>query len=262
METKNLKVALIQSDLHWENKEANLAMFEEKIWQIEEDVDVIILPEMFNTGFSMDNRLLAEPMNLTTFKWMKQMAAQTNALVLGSFMVKEAHKLYNRLIWMQPDGEYAIYNKRHLFRLMSEDERYEEGQDVLIKNWRGWNICPMVCYDLRFPVWSRNINLDYDLLVYIANWPVPRLNAWDTLLQARAIENLSYCIGVNRIGKDGNEVPFHGHSAAIDFKGNVISHLGQEETFKVVTLEKTPLASFRKKFPIHLDADKFQILEK
>lgn len=262
MEKENLKIALIQSDLHWENKEANLAMFEEKIWQIDEQVDVIVLPEMFNTGFSMDNLFLAEPMNLTTFKWMKQVAAQTNALILGSYMVREKEQFYNRLIWMQPDGEFSIYDKRHLFRLMDEDERYVEGQEALIKNWKGWNICPMICYDLRFPVWSRNINLGYDLLIYIANWPVPRLNAWDTLLQARAIENLAYCVGVNRVGKDGNEVPFHGHSAAIDFKGNVISHLGEDEKIEVVTIDKKPLEAFRKKFPVYLDADKFQILER
>ena len=235
-------------------------MFEEKIWQIDGDVDVIILPEMFNTGFSMDNLSLAEPMNLTTFKWMKQMAAQTKALLLGSFMVKEEGKWYNRLVWMQPNGEFSTYDKRHLFRLMNEDDRYEAGQKVLVKNWKGWNICPMICYDLRFPAWSRNINLSYDLLIYIANWPVPRLNAWDTLLQARAIENLSYCVGVNRIGKDGNDVPFHGHSAAIDFKGNVIAHLGQADKIETVTLEKPPLEAFREKFPVHLDADKFQLL--
>ncbi len=259
MNTPDLHIALLQTALYWESKEANLAMFEEKIWELPPNVDLIVLPEMFNTGFSMQNLALAEPMNLTTFKWMKQQAAQTKAVVVGSFMVVEDGHYFNRLVWMEPDGSYATYDKRHLFRMMHEDEKYTAGTKILVKTWKGWNICPMVCYDLRFPVWSRNRELQYDVLLYIANWPRPRLNAWDTLLQARAIENLAYCVGVNRVGNDGNGVPFEGHSAAIDFKGNPIEHLGKTERTVVVTLSKTELEAFREKFPVHLDADHFTI---
>ncbi|NVJ46894.1 MAG: nitrilase family protein, partial [Cytophagia bacterium] len=161
---QNLKLALIQSDIHWHEIGANLAMFEEKIWQVTEPVDVILLPEMFQTGFTMNHDGLAEPMKFNTFKWMKQMAAQKNAVVCGSYIVKEAGKVFNRLLWMQPDGEYFTYDKRHLFRMANEHRHFNMGSEKLIVEWRGWKICPMVCYDLRFPVWSRNVNLEYDLL--------------------------------------------------------------------------------------------------
>jgi predicted amidohydrolase len=165
----------------------------------------------------------------------------------------------NRLIWMQPDGEFAIYDKRHLFRLMDEDKTFSPGEMRLVVEWKGWKICPMVCYDLRFPVWSRNTPLDYDLLLFVANWPSPRLNAWDTLLKARAIENLAYCAGVNRVGSDGNDVPFTGHSAMIDFKGNELIFLGETEGIQTVTLDYEALHRFRKKFPVDRDADLFEL---
>lgn len=255
---QNLKLALIQSDIHWHEIGANLAMFEEKIWQITEPVDVILLPEMFQTGFTMNHDGLAEPMNFNTLKWMKQMAAQKNAVVCGSYIVKEAGKVFNRLLWMQPDGEYFTYDKRHLFRMANEHKHFNMGSEKLIVEWRGWKICPMVCYDLRFPVWSRNVNLEYDLLIYVANWPAVRVNAWDTLLEARAIENVSYSVGLNRVGKDGVDIDYSGHSAAYSPKGEQLAFSEQEEIL-IIEFSKENLDSFREKFPAQLDADRFEI---
>ena len=219
---QNLNITLIQSELHWQNTGANLAMFEEKIWQIKEDTDLIILPEMFTTGFSMDAASLAEHMNMTTFKWMKQQAKQTKAVIVGSYIVFENGKYYNRLIWMQPNGEYDYYDKRHLFRMANEHQTYTAGKRRIIKELKGWKLFPLICYDLRFPVWSRNVNLVYDAAIFIANWPTPRNHAWDILLQARAAENLAYVVGVNRVGKDGIGKEYVGGSGVVDFKGNVV----------------------------------------
>jgi omega-amidase len=225
---QDLKITLIQSDVHWEDIEANLAMFEEKIWQIGATTDVIVLPEMFTTGFSMAAPRLAEHMNMRTTKWMRQMADQTGALVLGSYIVTVHERYYNRLVWMEPGGNMKTYDKRHLFRMANEHKTYAQGESMLIGTWKGWRICPLICYDLRFPVWSRNRwdasskRLNYDLLIYVANWPMIRINAWDTLLRARAIENLSYVVGVNRIGIDGNDIEYNGHSSVISPKGEAI----------------------------------------
>lgn len=255
---EDLKFALIQSDIHWHQPGANLAMFEEKIWRISEKVDVILLPEMFQTGFTMDHEGLAEPMNLTTFKWMKQMAVQKKVSVCGSYIVKEGGKVFNRLLWMNEDGSYHTYDKRHLFRMAEEDQHFDMGQEQLIVTCKGWKICPMVCYDLRFPVWSRNVNLSYDVLLFVANWPAARINAWDTLLAARAIENLSYSIGLNRVGKDQKGIAYNGHSAAYNPKGERMVYAEKEEII-YVTLSAQALIDFRKKFPAHLDADEFDL---
>ncbi len=257
---ENLKIALIQSDIHWHEINANLAMYEEKIWQLKGGVDVIVLPEMFQTGFTMETHL-AEPMNLTTFKWMKQMAAQTKSVITGSYIVKAEGRVFNRLIWMQPDGEFKTYDKAHLFRMSTEDEFFDEGKSRLIVDWKGWRICPMICYDLRFPVWSRNTNLEYDLLLYVANWPAVRVSAWDALLKARAIENLSYCLGTNRIGEDGNGVPYNGHSGVYGPKGETLAYSENEEIL-MVELIKDELFRYREKFPAHLDADEFSLASK
>jgi len=254
---QDLKLTLIQSTIHWQNVTANLAMFEEKIWQIKGETDIIVLPEMFNTGFSMQTSL-AEPMNLTTFKWMKQMAAQTGAVVTGSYMVKEEGKVYNRLIWMQPDGDYQQYDKRHLFRMADEHNHFNFGMERVIMEWKGWKICPLVCYDLRFPVWSRNQDLEYDVLMYVANWPAVRISAWDSLLKARAIENVAYCVGLNRISKDENEIEYNGHTSAFGPKGESIVFSEKEELINLV-LSAVELKRFREKFPAHLDADDFEI---
>ncbi|TAH26694.1 MAG: amidohydrolase [Cytophagales bacterium] len=257
--TENLRVTLVQTDLHWELPEANRSMLEEKIWQHYTETDVIVLPEMFTTGFTMNVKQLAEPMNLTTLKWLRQTSSQTNALIIGSYIVKEDNQYFNRLIAMHPEGHYQYYDKRHLFRMANENNTFSSGNERLIINYRGWNICPLICYDLRFPAWSRNSNIQYDLLLFSANWPETRINAWKILTQARAIENSCYVIGVNRIGLDNNQTSYSGNSCAIDFKGNVICDLEDKSILVTTTLEKLALEKYRESFPVHLDADNFTI---
>ncbi len=256
---QDLTITLLQSDLYWENPGANLAMFEEKIWKIKSKTDVIVLPEMFTTGFTMNAPALAEPMNLSAFKWMKQNAAQTGAAITGSVIIKEKDRYFNRLIWMQPDGKFFYYDKRHLFRMAEEHLIYTPGREKLLVSWKGWNIRPLVCYDLRFPVWSRNKKNEYDLLLYVANWPEARRLPWKSLLQARAIENLSYVAGVNRIGKDGKGIAYAGESSIISPKGEVLWQKENSEEIFTYTLSKTELNSFRAKFPADMDADEFAI---
>lgn len=269
---ENLKITFIQSYLHWENAIANLAMFEEKIWQLKATTDLIILPEMFTTGFSMRAPALAEHMNMNTFKWMKQQAAQTGAVITGSYIVKDKDKFYNRLIWMRPDGSYEQYDKRHLFRMAEEHQIYAAGTNRIITQLKGWRICPLICYDLRFPVWSRNSSITarqgdhpqepvYDCLIYIANWPAARSYAWSTLLQARAIENLSYVVGVNRVGTDGKGHAYSGNSAIVSPKGEQLFYQADSEMMHTVTLDAEELIAFRHKFPAHLDADSFEVMQ-
>ena len=254
-----LAVALIQTDLYWEDVTANLSSLEEKVAQLEKPVDIIVLPEMFNSGFTM-NAKLAEPVNLTTTRWMKQIARQTDALIVGSFAVKEAESYYNRLFAVFPDGTISSYDKRHLFRMGREHEVYSAGKSHNLVRWRGWNILGLVCYDLRFPVWSRNVSSNpYDLLIYVANWPARRASAWSALLKARAIENQSYVIGVNRVGKDGNDLAYQGDSVTHDFLGEPICMLGTTEQSKIVNLSKKNLDIYRNDFPAYLDSDQFQI---
>lgn len=258
MQNEDLKVSLIQSDIYWHQVEANLAMFEEKIWQITEPTDIIVLPEMFQTGFTMEHEDLSEPMNLTTFKWMKQMAAQKKAVVTGSYMVKAGGETFNRLVWMQPDGNFKTYDKRHLFRMANEHDHFSGGSERLIVEWKGWKICPLICYDLRFPVWSRNVDLAYDLVLYVANWPAVRVNAWDTLLKARAMENVAYSVGLNRVGTDGKGIEYNGHTGAYSAKGETLAFSESEEII-TLALSKSSLNDFRAKFPAQLDADSFTI---
>src|SRR5688500_16354049 len=257
---QDLKITLIQSDLHWEDTEANLAMFEEKIWQIGNSTDVVVLPEMFTTGFTMAASRLAEMMNMRTFKWMKQMADQTGALILGSYIVTVHDRYYNRLLWMEPGGTFKTYDKRHLFRMANEHKTFSSGESLLISTWRGWRICPLICYDLRFPVWSRNrwdATLKrpfYDVAVYVANWPTARIEAWNTLLKARAIENLSYVVGVNRVGQNGNGIKCNCPSEVISRKVEaVLSNEGVEAT-RTMELRVNSLNAFRDCFPAYLDA--------
>lgn len=262
---QDLKITIIQSDLHWEDIGANLAMFEEKIWQIGQPTDVIVLPEMFTTGFTMKANKLAEMMNMRTFKWMKQMADQTGALILGSFIANVHDRFYNRLLWMEPEGNFKTYDKRHLFRMAEENHIYTPGESLLIGHWKGWRICPLVCYDLRFPVWSRNRwnpslkKASYDLLLYVANWPKVRIDAWETLLRARAIENLSYVVGVNRVGNDGNNVEYNGQSSIISPKGDTIFSVEGIEAIRTTTISANSLQAYRDKFPAFMDADDFSI---
>lgn len=260
---QDLAITIVQSTLYWQDAEANLAMFEEKIWKIKESTDIIVLPEMFNTGFTMATKTCAEHSNGRTFRWMKQMAAQTGAVVIGSFIVNDQGGFYNRLFWVEPDGTFAYYDKRHLFRMADEHHHFNAGKTVLIRKWKGWKVCPMVCYDLRFPVWSRNYLEEgqpaYDVLIYIANWPEARIAAWETLLKARAIENLSYVVGVNRVGKDDLDIQYNGSSAFIGPKGEVLWDEQKKEAIKTLTLKANPLITFRENFPALLDADRFKI---
>lgn len=255
----NLSITLIQTPLYWENPTANRAMFEEKIAQIAPSTNLIVLPEMFSTGFTMNAAALAEPLNLTTTKWLKQMAAQTGAVITGSVIMKEAGNYYNRMLWVEPDGTIDYYNKRHLFRMGGEHTVYEAGTKPLIKHWKGWNIALNICYDLRFPVWSRNLNNAYDLLVNVANFPAARSHHWRTLLTARAIENLSYVVGVNRIGTDGRGFDYSGDSLVLDFKGEILFDAQSEEVMRTVILDKNTLIAYRERFPAYLDADTFEI---
>lgn len=254
-----LSIALVQADLHWENVTANLATFEEKLAALPEPVDVIVLPEMFNTGFTM-NTSLAEPMNLTTTRWMKQIAKQHHALVAGSLAVSDGGRFFNRLVCVRPDGTYVHSDKRHLFTMGQESTHYTPGNARLTIEWRGWKLCPLVCYDLRFPVWSRNLQNDpYDILLYVANWPTRRAHAWNTLLQARAIENQCYVMGVNRLGTDGNGLDYRGDSVALDYLGEPLAMLANQETEKIVHISKADLTAYRQNFPALSDADDFEI---
>lgn len=260
----NLKTTIIQTSLHWQDREANLQMFEDKIMSIKDVTDLIVLPEMFTTGFTMDVESNAELCKkesqfVTTVEKMQKWAKQKNAAICGSIIVEENDNYYNRLYFVKPNGEFHHYDKRHLFRMAGEDEHYSAGNEKIIIEYKGWKICPLICYDLRFPVWSRNVNNEYDLLIYVANWPAPRSFAWQTLLKARAAENLAFCIGVNRVGKDDNGMDYCGNSAIIDFKGQAIFENENEEITRTEMLSKFDLEDFRAKFPAHLDADEFEI---
>lgn len=257
----DLKVTLIQSSLFWENKQKNLEQFSKKINDIKEATDLIVLPEMFSTGFSMKPEKLAETMKGETVAWMKEAAKKKNCVVAGSFICEENGRYYNRLLWMNPDGSYVKYDKRHLFSMGDEHNHYAAGEEKIIVELKGWKICPLICYDLRFPVWARNTkDASYDALIYVANWPERRAYPWKTLLLARAIENQCYVIGVNRVGADGNDITHSGDSAVIDAKGEIISKTKpNEEATETVSLSYSDLQEFRKQFPAILDADQFAV---
>lgn len=260
----DLKITLIQSVLQWESVDENLSMFTDKVNAINSSTDIIVLPEMFNTGFSMESEKLAERMNGKTVSWMMQMAKNTNAVIVGSLIITEHDEYYNRLVWAQPNGDYFTYDKRHLFRMADEHEYFSAGKELLIVHYKGWRICPLICYDLRFPVWSRNVTetgeTAYDCLVYIANWPAARSAPWSKLLEARAIENQCYVIGVNRVGKDGKQINYSGNSAVINPKGEVVSFIPEHENIvQTHTISLNELNDFREKFPVGKDADTFFI---
>lgn len=256
---ETLKITIIQSELHWENAESNLVMFSEKIQNIEDKTDLIVLPEMFTTGFSMNAEKLAEPNDGKAFKWMVSEAKKNNCAITGSVIISENGNFYNRLFFVFPDGSFQKYDKKHTFTLAKENETYSAGTERLIVNYKGWKICPLVCYDLRFPVWARN-TVDYDVLIYVANWPKVCTLAWDTLLRARAIENMAYCIGVNRVGFDGNDHEYIGHSAVYDVLGKQISTANFETEFtETVTLEKENIENNRKHLQFLNDRDSFTL---
>ncbi|MBU2526974.1 MAG: amidohydrolase [Bacteroidetes bacterium] len=255
--TKNeLHIALIQADLHWENPATNLAMFTDLINDVHH-VDLMILPEMFSSGFTMHPESVAETMDGKSVSWMRETAQKKKIALTGSLVIEENGNYYNRLLFVKPNGTIEKYDKKHLFTLAGEDVVYTAGTDRLILDYLGWHICPMVCYDLRFPVWARN-TADYDLLIYVANWPKVRVYAWDTLLAARAIENMSYVAGVNRVGKDGNGHPYVGHSAVYDMLGKgVLPKISGKKDVYFVTLNKKELESARKKLRFLDDRDHF-----
>ncbi|HQW83174.1 MAG TPA: amidohydrolase [Ferruginibacter sp.] len=259
-----LSITTIQSNLIWEDKAANLQMFENKINSIEENTEIVILPEMFNTGFSMKPELFAENMNGESVEWMKRLSRENGIVLTGSLMIEEEGNYFNRLVWMLPNGQYGYYNKRHLFAFGEEDKHYTAGNKRLIASVKGWKINLMVCYDLRFPVWARQqfneTGFEYDVMVYVANWPERRSHAWKTLLCARAIENQCYVVGVNRVGNDGYNIYHSGNSLVIDPLGQVYYHLADDEDVNTIVLEKEILDETRMKFPFWKDADIFKIL--
>jgi omega-amidase len=256
-----LTITLIQTNLFWENKKANLDMLQQKIESISEKTEVVILPEMFSTGFSMHPEKLAETMNGETMQWMKKIAAGKKIILTGSIIIEEGGKYFNRLIWMLPNGEYGFYDKRHLFAFADEHSHYAQGNKKLIASVKGWKINLQVCYDLRFPVWTRQApgenEAKYDLLINVANWPEKRSTAWKTLLQARAIENQCYVAGVNRVGEDGNQIKYAGDSMLIDPLGEIIYQKNKEEDIFTYTLQKEKVQETRKHFPFWKDADLF-----
>jgi omega-amidase len=261
---QDLTLALIQAELVWEDTPANLAKCDKMIGAIQEPVDLIILPEMFNTGFSINPEPISQKYMGPVFEWMQQKAKQTGAALTGSVLTHVEGKYYNRLYWVYPDGAHQFYDKKHLFRLGKEWQVFSPGQTKTIVEWKGWRILPLICYDLRFPVWSKNRLIsgqhEYDLLIYVANWPVVRKFAWKTLLVARAMENLCYVAGTNRVGKDGSGMNHSGDSLVTDMKGQILK---QANAYKAQTLITTiygiELVKFREQFPFSLDWDDFEI---
>ena len=276
---ESLNVTIVQSNLRWEDKEANLAMFEQKIGSSKDKMEIVVLPEMFNTGFSMKPGQLAETMEGPTLEWMKRISSEKKIILTGSLIIEDDGAYFNRLIWMLPNGQHGYYDKRHLFAFAGEDEHYTGGNKRLIASVKGWKINLQVCYDLRFPVWARqSVQLaslpeggfeksaaatdqepEYDVLIYVANWPEKRNHAWKTLLQARAIENQCYVVGVNRVGNDGNDIYYSGDSMIVDPLGQVIhSSTNEEEVFTyILTLDR--LNEVRSRYPFLKDADPFII---
>jgi predicted amidohydrolase len=259
-----LSVSIIQSSLFWEDKSRNLAMLEQKIMAITEKTNLVVLPEMFSTGFSMQPALLAETMEGETIAWMKRIALSKKIILTGSIIIEEDGQYFNRLIWMLPNGTMGYYDKRHLFAFAGEDQHYTAGKKRLITSVNGWKVHLQICYDLRFPVWARQQSSEtpeYDLLIYVANWPKRRNHAWKTLLAARAIENQCYVIGVNRVGEDGNQIAHSGDSTIIDPLGNILFSKENEEVVHSFELTKESLNETRSKFPFWKDADHFHILQ-
>lgn len=254
-----MKTVLIQFDTLWEDKQTNLAYVQDKIATLSDAIDLVVLPEMFTTGFTMNPEIVAEEEQGETLKIIQNLAINKQTAITGSWVVKENGNYYNRLFFVFPNGTYKTYNKRHLFTLAGEEKVYKPGNEKLIVSYKGWNICLLVCYDLRFPVYSRIVNQNYDMLVYVASWPNRRIDAWDALLKARSIENMSYVVAVNRCGVDPNSVEYSGHSQIIDFMGKYLVEPLLNEQVLVAELHKEPLQTARQKFAFLNDADAFDI---
>ena len=257
MTNDTLNVALVQTSLVWENPKANRTHIEDKVSSI--TADLIILPEMFSSGFTMNASEVAETMDGETIAWLKSLSKTKNAAIVGSLVITENNNYYNRLVFVEPNGTLTTYDKRHTFTLAGEHKVYTAGSEKTIIDYKGFKICPLVCYDLRFPVWARNSE-NYDVLIYVANWPKVRIAAWDALLKARAIENMSYCIGVNRVGLDGNNYEYSGHSAVYDVLGHRMDSIPESiETVEVVTLEKSHITKYRERLGFLKDRDTFKL---
>lgn len=255
-----MRIAIIQAPLFWENPKENRSYFEEKINSISENTDLIVLPEMFTTGFTMRPELVAETMQDETVIWLQKLSKVKNCAITGSVVIKENNNFYNRMLFVFPSGEIQFYDKKHLFTLAGEDKVYTSGKQKVIVNYLDWKICLQVCYDLRFPAFSRNSE-DYDLLIYVASWPKIRTNAWDALLKARAIENMSYVIGVNRIGEDDNGYQYIGHSQVVDFLGECVIEPNESENIFMAELDKQKMMLTRQKLGFLDDRDNFEIKE-
>jgi len=257
---EKLTLTLVQSNLAWQQADENRRILSDLLKSRVSDTDLIVLPEMFTSAFTMDKGAIAGDWPGETVDWMLAAATEFNAAVCGSIAVLEDNKRYNRFVFTTPEGNVAYYDKRHLFRMLGEDKRYSGGDERTLLTWHGWRILPLVCYDLRFPVWSRNTpDLNYDLLLYVANWPAARDYHWQTLLKARAIENLAYVAGVNRIGQDGNSIEYIGHSMTINAAGEILLDAGEEAGCYTVILNKAELDNYRRSFPAYMDADDFEL---
>ncbi|MFN0274159.1 MAG: amidohydrolase [Chitinophagales bacterium] len=262
---QDLKITIVQADLAWEEKEKNLSHFSELLKDVSE-TDLIILPEMFSTGFSMNNKPLAENMWGTSIEWMQNISQEKNCVITGSLIIEDKNKYYNRLLWIQPDGEFEFYDKRHLFSLGEEHKHYSPGEMKIFPEIDSWKILPLICYDLRFPIWARQSspftemgNHPYDVLIYVANWPEKRVYAWRQLLIARAIENQCYVVGVNRVGIDGNGFYHTGNSCVINAMGEILFEVEKEECVQTISLSKQDLIATRRKLPFLDDRDEFEI---
>ena len=257
--SKELNIVAIQANLTWVNPEKNRLYFEQVINKLTSNTNLVVLPEMFSTGFTMKPSSVSETMNGATVSWMINMAKTHNIGIIGSMVIQENNQYFNRAIFVHPSGHLEIYDKRHLFSLAGEDRQYTPGTNRIVIQFKGWRICPFICYDLRFPVWSRNTD-NYDVLLFMANWPIPRIDAWDTLLKARAIENMSYCIGVNRIGEDENGYQYNGHTSAYNFLGEKVASTAEgKEDVLHCEISKTKLHEFRQKLNFLKDQDSFKI---
>jgi len=253
----SINVVIMQTDIVWENPQTNYEQYEAKLENLSTEFDLVVLPEMFATGFTMDVMLQSETFGGATMQWMHKMALKFNAVIAGSVIIAENGGFYNRFIWMPPNSEPRFYDKRHLFPLAGENHSFTKGAQRIVAAIGDWRFCPQICYDLRFPVWSRNRG-DYHVLVYVANWPTPRIHHWEALLLARAIENQCYVVGVNRIGSDGNNYDYNGHSLVVDYSGNIINKMVSNlENIEVVTLNLPELLAYRERFPYLADGDRF-----
>lgn len=256
-----LHITIIQTNIIWENKRENLRLFRQKLEQVHGATEIVVLPEMFSTGFTMKSCLLAENASGDTLSTLKQWASLYQTAICGSYIAEDNGHFYNRFFFFTPEGEEYYYDKRHLFRMGQENVNFSSGNKRLIVPYHGWNICPLICYDLRFPVWSRNIDNEYDILIYIANWPASRRIVWDTLLRARALENQCYVCGVNRVGTDNNQIDYNGGSLVYSPLGEELTSIPDgEDGISTISLSLSSLRTYRNKFPVWKDSDSFRIL--